>query len=100
MPCSAYKAMTCSGVNDSRQGGAPAFQHILGQQHLLAPFVNGALGQAVHAACFEALVTVSDGHALLPQALAFTGAQYRPRVLASATRAWAMVSTGVLRGST
>lgn len=61
-----------------RQGGAPAFQHILGQQHLLAPFVNGALGQAVHAACFEALVTVSDGHALLPQALAFTGAQYRP----------------------
>ncbi len=60
------------------QGGAPALEHVLGQQQLLAPFVDGALGQAKHAARMQALPGMGDLDRLATHTLALALAQHRP----------------------
>jgi len=67
------------------QRRGPALQHVLGQQHLLALFVEGALAQTVDApqGALWALALLPLSHLngvqfFLPQALALTGAQLGP----------------------
>lgn len=84
VPLCATKPMVCVQRNDLLgrervgQGGAPALQHILGQQHLLALFVDGAFGQPVHAPRSQHVIAMPELNTVCPQALALALTQLRP----------------------
>jgi len=60
------------------QGGAPALQHILRPQHLLASLVDGALGQAVDPPGRDYVLGVFKLNRIAPKALALALAQGAP----------------------
>jgi hypothetical protein len=70
--------MICSGVNELGKVDAPALQNILGQQHLLALFVDGAFGQPAHAPRSQHVIAMPELKSVYPQALALALAHLRP----------------------
>jgi len=66
------------GRERAGQGGVPALQHIPGQQHLLALFVDGAFSQPVAAARSQHVIAMPELNTVRPQALALAFAKSDP----------------------